>query len=211
MKILIVEDHQLFVEGLRIILSSLTDEPEIFCANNAQQALDILVRTPEINLILMDIGLPDINGRALLKIFRAQGYEQPILVVSGSESIQLAQEMIGSGAQGYVMKSSPLLELHKAIETVLSGSDYLPEDWKNMLGEEKASAKNIARHLKVTDRQLDVLYLLAQGHPNKIIADWLGVTEHTIKTHIQALFDALNVHNRTACIREAERLGLLDQ
>lgn len=211
MKILIVEDHQLFVEGLRIILSSLTDEPEIFCANNAQQALDILVRTPDINLILMDIGLPDINGRALLKIFRAQDYEQPILVVSGSESIQLAQEMIGAGAQGYVMKSSPLLELHKAIETVLNGSDYLPEDWKNMLGEEKTSAKNIARHLKVTDRQLDVLYLLAQGHPNKIIADWLGVTEHTIKTHIQALFDALNVHNRTACIREAERLGLLDQ
>lgn len=211
MKILIVEDHQLFVEGLRIILSSLTDEPQIFCANNAQQALDILVKAPDINLILMDIGLPDINGRALLKIFRAQGYEQSILVVSGSESIQLAQEMIGAGAQGYVMKSSPLVELHKAIETVLNGNHYLPEDWKNMLGEEMTSARNIARHLKVTDRQLDVLYLLAQGHPNKIIADWLGVTEHTIKTHIQALFDALNVHNRTACIREAERLGLLDQ
>lgn len=211
MKILIVEDHQLFVEGLRIILSSLTDEPQIFCANNARQALDILVQAPDINLILMDIGLPDINGRALLKIFRAQGYEQSILVVSGSESIQLAQEMIGAGAQGYVMKSSPLVELHKAIETVLNGNHYLPEDWKNMLGEEMTSARNIARHLKVTDRQLDVLYLLAQGHPNKIIADWLGVTEHTIKTHIQALFDALNVHNRTACIREAERLGLLDQ
>lgn len=211
MKILIVEDHQLFVEGLRIILSSLAAEPEIFCANNAQQALDILVQTPDINLILMDIGLPDINGRALLKIFRAQGYEQPLLVVSGSESIQLAQEMMGAGAQGYVMKSSPLLELHKAIETVLNGNGYLPEDWKNMLADEKNSAKSIARHLKVTDRQLDVLYLLAQGHPNKIIADWLGVTEHTIKTHIQALFDVLNVHNRTACIREAERLGLLDQ
>jgi DNA-binding NarL/FixJ family response regulator len=211
MKILIVEDHQLFVEGLRIILSSLTDEPEIFCANNAQQALDILVRTPDINLILMDIGLPDINGRALLKIFRAQGYEQPLLVVSGSESIQLAQEMMGAGAQGYVMKSSPLVELHKAIETVLAGDGYLPEDWKDMLGGEKNNAKSIAKHLKVTDRQLDVLYLLAQGHPNKIIADWLGVTEHTIKTHIQALFDALSVHNRTACIREAERLGLLDQ
>lgn len=211
MKILIVEDHQLFVEGLRIILSSMTDEPEIFCANNAQQALDILVQTPDINLILMDIGLPDINGRALLKIFRAQGYEQPLLVVSGSESIQLAQEMMGAGAQGYVMKSSPLVELHKAIETVLSGNHYLPEDWKSMLGDEKHNAKSIAKHLKVTDRQLDVLYLLAQGHPNKIIADWLGVTEHTIKTHIQALFDVLNVHNRTACIREAERLGLLDQ
>lgn len=211
MKILIVEDHQLFVEGLRIILSSMADEPEIFCANNAQQALDILVQTPDINLILMDIGLPDINGRALLKIFRAQGYEQPLLVVSGSESIQLAQEMMGAGAQGYVMKSSPLVELHKAIETVLNGNNYLPEDWKNMLGSEKSSAKSIARHLKVTDRQLDVLYLLAQGHPNKIIADWLGVTQHTVKTHIQALFDVLNVHNRTACIREAERLGLLDQ
>ncbi|HEX7027227.1 MAG TPA: response regulator transcription factor [Gammaproteobacteria bacterium] len=211
MKILIVEDHQLFVEGLRIILSSIADEPQIFCANNAQQALDILTETPDIGLILMDIGLPDINGRALLKIFRAQGYEQPLLVVSGSESIQLAREMMDAGAQGYVMKASPLVELHKAIETVLGGDNYLPEDWKSMLGDEKGNAKSIAKHLKVTDRQLDVLYLLAQGHPNKIIADWLGVTEHTIKTHIQALFDVLNVHNRTACIREAERLGLLDQ
>lgn len=211
MKILIVEDHQLFVEGLRIILSSITDEPQIFCANNAQQALDVLTETPDIDLILMDIGLPDINGRALLKIFRAQGYEQPLLVVSGSESIQLAREMMDAGAQGYVMKSSPLIELHKAIETVLNGDHYLPEDWKSMLDGEKGNAKSIAKHLKVTDRQLDVLYLLAQGHPNKIIADWLGVTEHTIKTHIQALFDVLNVHNRTACIREAERLGLLDQ
>lgn len=211
MKILIVEDHQLFVEGLRIILSSLADEPELLCANNAQQALDILTQAPDINLILMDIGLPDINGRALLKIFRAQGYEQPLLVVSGSESIQLAREMMGAGAQGYVVKSSPLVELHKAIETVLNGGNYLPEDWKSMLEDGKSNTKSLAKHLKVTDRQLDVLYLLAQGHPNKIIADWLGVTEHTIKTHIQALFDVLNVHNRTACIREAERLGLLDQ
>jgi DNA-binding NarL/FixJ family response regulator len=176
MKILIVEDHQLFVEGLRIILSSITDEPQIFCANNAQQALDVLTETPDIDLILMDIGLPDINGRALLKIFRAQGYEQPLLVVSGSESIQLAREMMDAGAQGYVMKSSPLIELHKAIETVLTGDHYLPEDWKSMLDGEKGNAKSIAKHLKVTDRQLDVLYLLAQGHPNKIIADWMGVT-----------------------------------
>lgn len=213
MKILIVEDHQLFVEGLKIILAGLTDKPEVLCANNAKEALKILERTPDISLILMDIGLPDINGRALLKIFRTQGYQQPLLVVSGSESVQVAQDMLSAGAQGYVMKSSPLLELHKAIKTVLGGKRYVPEEWQGLVEDkgDKQDVKTVAKHLKVTDRQLDVLYLLAQGHPNKIIADWLGVTEHTVKTHIQALFDVLRVHNRIACIREAERLGLLDQ
>ena len=211
MKILIVEDHQLFVEGLKIILDGLTEKPEILCANTAKQALAILEKTTDIGLIMMDIGLPDINGRALLKIFRTQGYERPLLVVSGSESVQVAKDMMAAGAQGYVMKSSPLVELHKAVKTVMNGGQYIPEEWENLIEDSQKDAKSVAKHLKVTDRQLDVLYLLAQGHPNKIIADWLGVTEHTVKTHIQALFDVLRVHNRMACVREAERLGLLDQ
>jgi DNA-binding NarL/FixJ family response regulator len=209
-KILIVEDHQLFIEGLRIILGDLVTEPEIVCANTASRALDILAKDPGIKLILLDIGLPDIDGRALLKILRAQGYRQPLLVVSGSENIQIAKEMLEANAQGYVVKSSSLLELRKALETVLSGGRYVPEEWEDLFASaDEGGPKALARHLRITERQLDVLYLLAKGHPNKNIADWLGVTEHTVKTHIQALFDALGVHNRTACVREAERLGLI--
>ncbi len=212
MKILIIEDHQLFVEGLSIILGDLVENPEILCANTAKQALNILSKSEDIKLILMDIGLPDIDGRALLKIIRSQGYEQPLLVVSGSESVQVAQEMMAADAQGYVMKSSALVELRKALQKVMQGEQYLPEDWQGLVDAGgSGDPRVIAKSLKITERQLDVLYLLAQGHPNKIIADWLGVTEHTVKSHIQALFDALGVHNRTACVREAERLGLINQ
>ncbi|HEX5057107.1 MAG TPA: response regulator transcription factor [Gammaproteobacteria bacterium] len=209
-KILIVEDHQLFIEGLRIILGDLVSAPEILCANTAARALEILGQDPAIKLILMDIGLPDIDGRALLKILRSQGYRQPLLVVSGSENVQIAKDMMESGAQGYVLKSGSLLELRKAMQTVINGGQYIPQGWQDLFAApDEGGPKAMAKYLHITERQLDVLYLLAKGHPNKAIADWLGVTEHTVKTHIQALFDALGVRNRTSCVREAERLGLL--
>lgn len=206
MKILVIEDHPLFVEGLRIILDDLIKEPEVLHANHAKPAMELLEANPDINLIMLDVGLPDVDGRALIKIIRGQNYEHPILVVSGSENIQLAQEMIRADAQGYVIKSSPLLELRKAISTVMKGGRYVPAEWQSLLSNDVEST---AAQYKITERQLDVLYLMAQGHPNKVIANWLGVSEHTVKTHIQALFDSLNVRNRTACVREAERLGLL--
>lgn len=209
MKVLIVEDHPLFVEGLRIIVDELADRPEIFCADHAKRAMGYLEAHPDIGLILLDIGLPEVDGRALIKIIRGQGYSQPLLVVSGSENVQLAQEMIRADAQGYVLKSSPLVELRKAVSLVLNGGRYVPQEWEGLLGDSGDGAAAAAK-LRITDRQLDVLYLMAQGHPNKVIAGWLGVTEHTVKTHVQALFDSLEVHNRTACVREAERLGLLN-
>ena len=94
MKILIIEDHPLFVEGLRLILSDLVEEPVVLSASHAKQAMAYLESESDISLILLDIGLPEIDGRALIKIIRSHGFEQPVLVVSGSENIQLAQEMI---------------------------------------------------------------------------------------------------------------------
>jgi DNA-binding NarL/FixJ family response regulator len=211
MKILIIEDHPLFVEGLRLILDDLVNEAEVLSANHARQAMAYLDAEPEIGLILLDLGLPDIDGRALMKIIRGHGFRQPVLVVTGSENIQLAQEMIRADAQGYVLKSSALVELRKAVKEVLAGQLYVPEEWRGLVTADKGfgGAEEGDLRLKVTDRQLDVLYLMAQGHPNKIIADWLGVSEHTVKTHVQALFETFEVKNRTACVREAEKLGLL--
>ena len=139
---------------------------------------------------------------------RSNGFKQPILVVTGSESIQLAQEMMRADVHGYILKSSALLELRKAVKEVLAGRRYVPQEWEGLLTKDKKSSEGDLR-IKITDRQLDVLYLMAQGHPNKIIADWLGVSEHTVKTHVQALFEVFEVKNRTACVREAEKLGIL--
>lgn len=211
MKILIIEDHPLFVEGLRLILDDLVDEAKILSASHAKQAMAYLESEPDIALILLDIGLPEIDGRALIKIIRSHDFRQPVLVVSGSENIHLAQEMIRADAQGYVLKSSALLELRKAVKEVLEGRLYVPEEWRGLVSGKKNGGDHEDNdfHLKITDRQLDVLYLMAQGHPNKVIAGWLGVSEHTVKTHVQALFETFGVKNRTACVREAERLGLL--
>jgi len=211
MKILIIEDHPLFVEGLRLILDDLVEQGEILSASHAKQAMALLESEPEIGLILLDLGLPEIDGRALLKIIRSHDFRQPVLVVTGSENVQLAQDMIRADAQGYVLKSSSLVELRKAVGDVLAGHLYVPEEWRGLVTTEKDETDGDSSdlRLKITDRQRDVLYLMAQGHPNKIIADWLGVSEHTVKTHVQALFETFGVKNRTACVREAEKLGLL--
>lgn len=211
MKILIVEDHPLFVEGLVLVLEELVKGAEVLIASHAKEATRYLELHDDIGLILMDIGLPEIDGRALLKIIRGQGYEQPVLIVSGSENLQIAQDLMRSDAQGYVLKSSALLDLRKGISEVLAGRKYVPQEWQGLLSKDGAGSAGGDSELgiKITDRQRDVLYLMAQGHPNKIIAGWLGVSEHTIKTHVQALFESFNVKNRTACVREAEKLGLL--
>jgi DNA-binding NarL/FixJ family response regulator len=207
MKILIVEDHPLFVEGLRMILDDLAGDSELFCAQDAKSAMETLEQHADVDLILLDIGLPDADGRALIKIIRNQGHNCPLLVVSASENLQTAQEMIQADAQGYVLKSSPLLELRKAVDEVLKGRRYIPQEWEGLICEPSA---HYAHGLRISGRQLDVLFLLAQGHSNKTIAGWLGVSEHTVKSHVQGLFDTLGVRNRTACVREAERLGLLE-
>lgn len=209
MKSIIVDDHQLFAAGIQHVLKQLDDDVQIFEAENAEQCLELLTKDHGMDFILLDLHLPGLDGLALLEIIKKRWPNIPILVVTGSQNSQIAQKVIDNGAAGYLCKTSPPLEFVNAIKCVLKGEIYVSSDQAGVV---KTGSTDPASSLitKFTSRQLEVLNLMAQGHPNKIIASKLGLTEHTVKVHISNIFHTIGVHNRTACVKEAVQLGIVN-
>ncbi len=209
MKGLIVDDHQLFVAGIRHVLKQLGDDVEISEAPDAEACLEILAENRDMDFLLLDLQLPGLDGLALLEILRNRWPWIPVLIVTGTQDAQTAQRVIDSGAAGYLCKTSPPSEFVTAIRQVLSGEVYISAEQSSFIQREEDKESNPNLITKFTSRQLEVLNLMAHGHPNKIIASKLGLTEHTVKVHISNIFHTMSVHNRTACVKEAVRLGIV--
>jgi DNA-binding NarL/FixJ family response regulator len=207
MKGLIVDDHQLFVAGIKHVLKQLGDNVEILEAPDAESCLELLAESRDMDFLLLDLQLPGLDGLALLEILRNRWPWIPVLIVTGTQDAQTAQHVLDAGAAGYLCKTSPPAEFVKAIKQVLNGEVYISAEQASFLHLAGESAPSLVT--RFTSRQLEVLNLMAHGHPNKIIASKLGLTEHTVKVHISNIFHTMNVHNRTACVKEAVRLGIV--
>lgn len=206
---IIVDDHQLFVAGIKHVLRQLGDDVEIAEAPDAERCLEILSKNGDMDFLLLDLHLPGLDGLALLEILRNRWPWIPVLIVTGTQDAHIAQRVIDSGAAGYLCKTSPPSEFVAAIRKVISGEVYISAEqasYIHKIDEKESSPGVVARF---TSRQLEVLNLMAQGHPNKIIASKLGLTEHTVKVHISNIFHTMGVHNRTACVKEAVRIGIV--
>ena len=211
MKILVVDDHRMFADGLKFLLEQRNTAATLHYAADAEHAFSLLDNHLTPDLILLDLKLPGINGFTLLRQLQARGIWAPVLIVSASQSLHDAQEALNQGALGFVPKSADGQQLLKAIETVQKGEIYLPEQWSVLLGTKQQDIKAAERHeqLSISARQLEVLHLLAQGFANKTIADKLHLSENTVKVHLRETFKILGVNNRTACVREAQRIGIV--
>ncbi len=207
LKILAIDDHYMFLEGVRHVLEHRFHPLHITNAGNAADAFAQIDRGDTFDLILLDLSLPGIDGFSLLRSFRQRQLWTPVLVVSASDDPQDAVRAITEGALGFVSKASPSTALLSAIESVLDGELSIPSAWGYLLGD-KAEGESGP---ELTCRQAEVLEFMSQGLVNKQIADRLGMTVNTVKVHVAAIFKALDVHNRTACIVEAKRLGLLNR
>ncbi len=211
MKILVVDDHRMFADGLRFLLEQRNAAATLHYATDAEHAFSLLENNLSPDLILLDLKLPGISGFSVLRQLQARGIWAPVLIVSASQSLHDAQEALNQGALGFVPKSADGEQLFRAIETVLNGEIYLPEQWSLLLGTKPQTTALSGRHEQpcVSARQLEVLHLLAQGLANKTIADKLQLSENTVKVHLRETFKALGVNNRTACVREAQRIGII--
>lgn len=192
--LLLVDDHKIFLDGLALALQPLTRELRIETAQNAEQAEHCL-GLADFDLILLDLRLPDMPGLELLRRWQAQGRITPVAILSASDSPQEAQAALAAGALGFIPKSSDGDELRQAVTRVLLG-ETLP-------------APQPATIAELTPRQQEILPLLADGLPNKLISRRLGLSEDTVKTHLKALYQELNVHSRTACVAAARQRGWL--
>lgn len=190
--LLLVDDHRIFLDGLSLALAPLSPGLQIHTAQNAAEAESCL-RQRDFDLILLDLRLPDLPGLELLQRWQQQGRMTPVAILSASDSSLDAQAALAAGALGFIPKSADGDALRQAVTRVLLGETLpVPRD--------KAP---------LTPRQQEILLLLADGLPNKAISRQLGLSEDTVKTHLKALFQELEVHTRTACVSAARQRGWL--
>ena len=213
MKILVADDHALFRDGLRYLLGQLGAPVEVFEAKDGAGALELVGLHPDLELVLLDLAMPGIDGLAGLRLLRARCPAVPVVILSGSEEPADVRQALDAGALGFIPKSSTSQVMLNALRLVLSGGTYLPPSYlERTQGMRVPLAASSVDSLGLTPRQLDVLRLLGQGHSNKEIARVLELAEGTVKLHISAILRALGVNNRTRAVVAAARLlGLAEQ
>jgi DNA-binding NarL/FixJ family response regulator len=213
MKILIVDDHQLIREGLRPVMRQIADAPgevEVLEAGTFADGLALARAHPDLELVLLDLHLPDVRGFEALDGFQASLPAVPVIVVSGADDATLVRHALEHGALGFIPKSSTSAVIVSAIRLVLSGGTYLPRQVMAAPAQ-TAKAAHPARGLEglnLTPRQAEVLRLLLAGKSNKLICRELDMAEGTVKNHLGAIFRALNVTTRVEAIVAAGKLGI---
>ncbi len=201
MKVLIADDHPLVREGICNVLKHISSDQTILQADDFPQAKKIIKQYPELDLILLDLYMPEMNGVTSLIKLRQQLPCTPIVIISASENINDIRGAINNGANGYIHKSSSSEIMLNALRLVLSGGLYLPPQWTV-----EANIKNES----LTQRQKEIITLLATGKANKEIAREFSISDKTVKAHLSEIFKRLQVSNRTQAVHQARKLGILN-
>lgn len=210
MKILLVDDHPLFIEGIRTVLQRLNDDVVIQAAGSCEEAIELTADDDDVDLLLLDLNLPGVSGLDGLLQLRPQLPATPIVLLSASEDRNKVLRAIELGAKGYIPKSSSPDIIITALQLVLSGGVYLPMAVLDTVNSSQLKTCN-ADGQTLTPRQVEVLSLVAEGLSNKAIANRLSMAENTVRVHISAILRFLDVTNRTEAGVAASRMGLLPE
>jgi DNA-binding NarL/FixJ family response regulator len=206
MKILVVDDHPLIQQALAHALPHLHGPLDVLAAVDRDQTLTALARHPDVALVLLDLTLPGAHGLDLLVQLRRDFPALPVVVLSATHDRATVGSAMAAGARGYIAKTSTPVELLDAVRTVLSGGRSVTTDFTPAM----ASLGGVSgTSLGLTHRQADVLRLLIQGKPNKLICRDLRLSEGTVKVHVSAILKALNVRSRAQAIAELSRRGVV--
>ncbi len=208
LKVLIADDHDLFLTGLQMTLSDLDDNIRIESAADHRELLAKADGKTPWDLILTDLAMPGMPWHESLRLLREANPETPIVVLSAVSDHDNVTKAIDLGASGFIPKTSPSKLIISALRLVLAGGLYLPSELLATPSDKESAGENNGI---LTPRQLDVLKLIAQGKPNKIIANELHLSEGTVKLHVTAILKALNVINRTGAVSAARNMGLIEK
>lgn len=210
MNILIVDDHPLFLGGLRDVLGELDENIEISEANSVEAAFEYLDNGVTFEFVCLDLQLPGMNGIEFLRELRARRIPTPVLILSAVDNASIVNDALNAGANGYLSKAAPRPELLNGFRAMLRNGRYISSDLRASLDSFRAGLGRVNdRSVTLTRRQLQVLTLIAEGLSNAEIGKCLNVAESTIKGHVVTLFSIFDVENRLACINEARALQIL--
>jgi DNA-binding NarL/FixJ family response regulator len=197
-KVLLVDDHALFAQALAGLIRQEELALSVVTVGTLEAAAEQLVHGTGVDLVLLDLALNGEAGLSLLPRLAGLRNTPPVVIISSSEDESTVRAVRTAGAAGFLAKSAGRAALVRMMQSVRRGQGYFPGGMAPLVSE-----------TPLTPRQLEVLTLLAQGFPNKRICQSLGLTEHTVKTHLKAIFTQLGVHNRTECVNRARALGWL--
>jgi DNA-binding NarL/FixJ family response regulator len=223
MKILIADDHRLVIEAVKAKLSELEADIEFVLAMSVDELL--AGASDDVDLAMIDLNMPGAEGQAHIDEIRRRHPAVPVIVLSGYEDPAVMRSALERGVLGFIPKAYSPEVMLSAVRLVLAGGVYVPPMMLSAvppgvvaglpaagavgapLGSAAGSAQTL-EHLRnvLTERQVEVLQLLSQGKPNKLIGRALGISEGTVKIHLAAIFRALNVRNRTEAVVAAQSL-----
>jgi len=206
--IVIVDDHPLFRDALKVTLHNKFADASIEAAGSLDEAMK-LVGARDVDLVLLDLTMPGVQGLSGLLYLRTQFPSLPLVVISATEDRAVARKCLAFGAAGYVPKSASVATINDAIDRVLAGEIFLPAEMEiEAQSDPDQDAETLAAKLStLTPQQVRVLMMLSQGLLNKQIAFELSVSEATVKAHVSAILTKLGVESRTQAVILAARIA----
>ncbi len=205
MKILIADDHALFRDNLVLYLTELQPQSVILQVSTYPLMLKLLKKEQDIDMVVLDLDMKGVEALKTISDLKNISDNLKIVVISTSENISQIKKIILSGVDGYILRRADFSNIKQAFEQIFQGQKYIPDALKDIENENinKINSKIL------TNRQSQVLDLIAQGKSNKQIAYEIGVSEATVKLHINALLRTLKVNNRTQAVITAQKIGLI--
>ena len=230
MKILIADDHELFLKGLEFILQANLPEVQTVSAQNYTEIFSLIEQSDDFDLIISDLAMPGASWLTAINKIHQKLPETPIIIISAVFDKEILQQTLDIGVAGYIPKTASNNLIVSAINLVLAGGVYIPhellystqktaissETQKEYIAplktlEKLANNTTETQQKGLTDRQIDIVKCIAEGLSNKQIAYKLNLTEGTVKVHITVILKILNVKNRTSAVIEAAKRGYISE
>ncbi|VAV87382.1 Transcriptional regulator, LuxR family [hydrothermal vent metagenome] len=205
-RIVIADDHPLFRDALEQTIVGALVDLEIMQAGSLENVISILEGPEEFDLILLDLKMPGVQGFSGLIFLRAQFPNIPVVVVSASEEAPVVRRIMELGASGFIPKSASMEDMQRAVKIILDGEIWVPENIDLDQDKPDEDADLARRMTTLTPQQMRVLMMLRDGLLNKQIAFKLEVSEATVKAHVSAILQKLNVDSRTQAVIAAAKI-----
>jgi DNA-binding NarL/FixJ family response regulator len=207
-RVVIADDHPLFRGALREAVSGLFDRLDIAEAGSFEEVTALLEGGGEVDLILLDLTMPGVRGFSGLMCLRAQYPSVPLVVVSANDDPAVIRRCMDFGVSGFIPKTLGVEAMRAAIARVLKGGVWTPPDVDLDAGSDTQTANLIARLATLTPQQVRVLMMLSEGLLNKQIAYELAVSEATVKAHVSAILQKLDVESRSQAVIAAAKIEI---